>query len=69
MYLRVKVDSGPKYVLVSWIGEEASPLKKGRASVDKPELSSVVKDVSVVITTSNLRDLTEENVMNKVKAS
>jgi len=46
-YIRVDVEQDgsirTKFVLISWVGESTSPLKKGKVSVDKPGFKAVVR--------------------------
>lgn len=57
-----------KFVLVSWSGEKASVLRRGKVSVHKASIKSIIKDYAVEVSTSSIEDLTEENFVAKIKA-
>merc|ERR1739845_327368 len=57
-----------KFVLVSWSGEKASVLRRGKVSVHKASIKSIIKDYAVEVSTSAIEDLTEENFIAKIKA-
>ncbi|MFJ8870408.1 hypothetical protein ACIRD6_32235 [Streptomyces sp. NPDC102473] len=69
--LNIVTDGSPrtKFALITWAGEGASPLKKGRLSIDKAELKQVIKEISVEIATSDLDDLAYEPIEGKVRAA
>jgi hypothetical protein len=57
-----------KFVLVSWSGEKASVLRRGKVSVHKASIKSIIKDYAVEVATASIEDLTEENFITKIKA-
>lgn len=72
-YYRLEVEtegtSRTKFVLITWIGQQAPPLKKGKVSVDKPSLKGVIKDLTVEIQTSAREDLTYDQIVQKVRSA
>ncbi|MFD9126579.1 coactosin family protein [Kitasatospora sp. NPDC059571] len=75
MYAYCRVDipteetTRTRFVLISWVGEGTSPMKKGKVSVDKPALKAVIKDVTIEIATSDRDDLTQDKVIQKVRSA
>ncbi|WP_269857063.1 coactosin family protein [Streptomyces sp. RPT161] len=69
-YYRVEVKASDatrtKFVFVSWVGENVSPLTKGKVSVDKPQIKSIIKDFSIEIATSDQGDLTYDKILDTI---
>lgn len=57
-----------KFVFVSWSGEQASVLRRGKMSVHKASVKSIIKDFAVEVATSSHEDLTEEGFVERIKA-
>merc|ERR1712137_584174 len=55
-----------KFVLITWCGEKASMMRKAKMSVHKADVKNVFNQFAVEIQTSDLEDLTQENVRNIV---
>ncbi|MFF7588053.1 hypothetical protein ACFZCK_11290 [Kitasatospora purpeofusca] len=55
-----------KFALISWIGENTSPLKKGKVSVDRSQVKQVVKDITAELATSDPQDLALERIQRKI---
>ncbi|MEU5452578.1 cofilin family protein [Streptomyces californicus] len=72
-YYRVEVetDSGmrSRFALVSWVGPQTSPLTRGKVSVDKPGLKTVIKDYTAEIATSDRADLDYAAIVQKVRSA
>jgi len=72
-YLKVEIEQDgsirTKFVLIAWIGESVSPLKKGKASVDKPTLKTVIKDFAIELAVSEREDLNEQKLITKIKSA
>lgn len=57
-----------KFVFVSWSGEKASILRRGKMSVHKASVKSIIKDFAIEVATGSLEDLTEEGFIERIKA-
>jgi len=57
-----------KFVFVAWAGEKASILRRGKMSVHKASIKSIVKDFAIEVATSSLEDLSEDGFIEKIKA-
>jgi len=58
-----------KFVLISWVGDNTPPMKKGKVSTDKPVLKTIVKDFAIEVAASEKGDLTEAAVLNKLRSA
>lgn len=72
-YLRLNIQTEEgmrtKFVLISWTGEDVSPLKRGKAYVDKSNLKSIIQDFAIDLATSNKEELCEDYIIRKAVAS
>jgi len=55
-----------KFVLITWIGETVSPLKRARVSTDKTEVKSVVPNFGVEILSSDREEVSHEHVKERL---
>jgi len=51
-----------KFVLITWIGANVSPLKRAKVSTDKSTVKSIVKSFAIEIQTSDLSELNEDHI-------
>eukprot|EP01097_Dermamoeba_algensis_P004592 TRINITY_DN2979_c0_g1_i1.p1 TRINITY_DN2979_c0_g1~~TRINITY_DN2979_c0_g1_i1.p1 ORF type:complete len:374 (-),score=81.51 TRINITY_DN2979_c0_g1_i1:35-1156(-) len=56
-----------KFVLISWIGEEVPTVRQGRLATHKAQILAIVGQFHNDVLANNLRELTEEIVMQKVR--
>jgi len=72
-YLYLRVISGDqesrrtKFVFISWCGEQVGALKRAKMSVHKASVKSVIKDFGIEMHSTNKEDLSEDDLMQRVK--
>eukprot|EP00027_Filamoeba_sp_ATCC50430_P012689 CAMPEP_0168574620 /NCGR_PEP_ID=MMETSP0413-20121227/19191_1 /TAXON_ID=136452 /ORGANISM="Filamoeba nolandi, Strain NC-AS-23-1" /LENGTH=135 /DNA_ID=CAMNT_0008608001 /DNA_START=355 /DNA_END=762 /DNA_ORIENTATION=+ len=71
-YLRVvnkdEETTRTKFVFISWKGDNAPVLRKGKMSVHISDVKKIIKDYAFEIGTSDLSDLSEDAINKRVKA-
>jgi hypothetical protein len=58
-----------KFALISWKGDSAPVMKKGKMSVHIAEVKKVFKEFSVELSFSDKSDATQANVLKRIKAA
>jgi hypothetical protein len=66
LYTRIEINGNAKFVFIIWVGEAASPLNKGKVSVNKPMLKGILKDFALELGASDIADLQYEIVCKKL---
>jgi len=72
-YAYIRVISGDaeskrsKFVFLSWVGERVSPLKRAKVSVHKANVKKVIQSYAVEVHAESLEELTEEDILAKVR--
>ena len=62
-FLRVQnKPSGPKYILIQFVGKECTALQKARVILHEEDILSVLKPVNAQICAASSEDLTEEKL-------
>eukprot|EP01117_Protostelium_nocturnum_P008704 TRINITY_DN311_c0_g1_i1.p2 TRINITY_DN311_c0_g1~~TRINITY_DN311_c0_g1_i1.p2 ORF type:complete len:136 (-),score=47.36 TRINITY_DN311_c0_g1_i1:120-527(-) len=72
-YLRVEYKdeetSRTKFVFLTWKGESAPVMRKGNMSVHVSAVKAVVRDYSVEVNATEKGEVTDEDVLKKVRAA
>lgn len=56
-----------KFVFISWCGEGVGALKRAKMSVHKASVKTVVRDFAIEIHATSLDELSEEEIVGKVR--
>lgn len=51
-----------KFALITWIGNNVSPLKRAKVSTDKTFVKAVLQNFAVEIQTSDVSEINEDNI-------
>ncbi|XP_078688891.1 coactosin-like protein [Branchiostoma floridae x Branchiostoma belcheri] len=56
-----------KFILITWVGENVSPLKRAKTGTDKALVKQVIQSIATEIMTSDLADIDLDFIMGEVK--